>query len=94
MGAFQNLRELAAKGCYDTWALQLGVLIPWEHITERERQAFRDVLEYAGEEPACADCGYDMICPLCCSSYVCPECQEDMVCPSCDDFIKRPKEAK
>ena len=83
----QNLLEVTAERCYDVWAHEMGVLVPWAHVDEKTRRAFREVLAFVGEEAHCNYCGSDLSCPVCDPDVdvdFCIDCGSDLVCPECE----------
>ena len=73
-------------------AHNMGVMVPWAHVHEKTRQAFREVLNFAAEETACQDCGSDLCCPVCNSDedseICCHYCGSELVCPSCEVWVE------
>ena len=91
----QNLQEIAASRCYDTWAIEMGVTVAWDHLDERARRAWREVLKYNEEATSCSDCGSDLSCPICVpdiDSEYCHDCGAELVCPDCEGFEKKAEE--
>lgn len=58
----------------------------WEHLTQTERDAWREVVDIAMDEAFCTTCGDSTICLKCNADISvgrCTFCGEDLICPNC-----------
>lgn len=60
------------KRAYEIWAYRVGSLKAWEHLTDVEQMAWREVIELLEPElpefdelGVCDDCGTELACPVC-----------------------------
>ena len=56
------------KCAYESWAYRVGSLKAWEHLTDVEQMAWREVIELLEPElqlGVCVDCGTELACPVC-----------------------------
>ena len=66
---------------YNAWALENGVTVAWERLTNRQQQAWLIVVDLANDgldsslllEPKC-DCGRPLTCSVCDDFNECPRC--------------------
>lgn len=72
-----------AKSLYMIWQYRMGVETPWEHLSNKERQAFVDILEVAGD-PELMESSQADKCPLCSGRLSCGNC-DPILCPQCNN---------
>jgi hypothetical protein len=88
-GALADARDLYGIWLDQMWSLRFPSFgQPWEHLTDREQQAWQRVAESAPEGklcvPNCAYCESRLECPQC-STPECFVCNARMICPDCSN---------
>ncbi len=61
------------KQAYGVYAYRMGLFVPWEHLSDTEQKAWREVVELLGlefpepelDDLVCGGCGQDLVCPVC-----------------------------
>lgn len=76
--------EGTAKTAYGVFAHRVGADLPWEALAERTRIAWREVVEFIEDDPACR-CGEPLQCVYCDADAVAQAIASALKGEDCED---------